>query len=140
VVHGVHEHGARTAVERRQRRPLDQVDLVEVAVVELLAAVDPHVGVAVARRRLLGEAAGDLVGLGGDVLVEGAAEGDVEDLGAPADAEHRLGRGVEGPHQLELVAVPDLVALPLRPERFLAVAAGADVGAPVARGRAGSCP
>src|SRR6185295_15799298 len=49
----------------------------------------------------------------GNVLVQRAAERDVDELRAAADAEHRLAGSDERAHQLDLVAVAHRIAGPL---------------------------
>jgi hypothetical protein len=63
------------------------------------------------------------------VLVQRAAERDVDKLRAAADAEHRFARRAECVHQLDLVAVAQRIARPLRFERLFAVRERADVSA-----------
>ena len=67
--------------------------------------------------------------LGRDVLEQRAAERDVDQLAAAADADHRLARGDERVEQLDLVAVAHAVAGPLGRERLFAVGLGRDIGA-----------
>src|SRR4029453_8153375 len=62
------------------------------------------------------------------VLVEGSSLRDVDQLCAAADAEHWLSDRCERAHQRDFVFVADAVAIPLRPERFLAVCLRTDVG------------
>src|SRR5438874_13568399 len=63
------------------------------------------------------------------ILLQAAAERDVDELRAAADAEHGLARVCERAHQLDLIAIAHLVAGPLSLLRLLAVGARADVGA-----------
>ena len=64
------------------------------------------------------------------VLPERAALRHVDHLRAAADAEHRLALRHEGAQERDLVVVAHTVAIPLGPQRFLAVRLGAHVGAP----------
>ena len=91
-----------------------QLDLVEVQVVDLGIPVHQRLGM-----------------LRADVLVQAAAERDIDQLQAAADAEHRLARVHECLDQRDLVAVAMGVALPGLPQRRLAVAAGPEIGAAV---------
>src|SRR5512143_672299 len=63
------------------------------------------------------------------VLPQGSALRDVDDLRAAADAEHRLALRHEGAQERDLVVVADPVAVPLGLQRLFAVGLGADVGA-----------
>src|SRR5256885_4696304 len=65
--------------------------------------------------------------VGGNVLVQAAAERDVDQLRAAADAEHRLPRRGEGAHQLDLVAIAQWVARPFGLQRLLAVGERTDI-------------
>ncbi|MPN29200.1 hypothetical protein SDC9_176651 [bioreactor metagenome] len=65
----------------------------------------------------------------GDVLVQAAPQGHVDQLQAAADAQHRLARLHELVQQFHLVGVTHPVAGPFGLEGFLAVAQGREVGA-----------
>jgi hypothetical protein len=95
VVDGIHARGDEARVEAREPRARQHAHLVEGLVVLRLVAV-----VAAARA------------LRGDVLVERAAEGDVDELVAAADAEHGLALRDELVEELDLVLVANLVAGP----------------------------
>ena len=66
--------------------------------------------------------------LGTDILKQRAAHGDVDQLHAAADAEHRFVLFHEGERQFNFVVVADLVAAPLGLHRRFAITGRAHVG------------
>ena len=99
-------------VHLRQPRALDQIHVVQRALVQVAVAV---------RNRVRD--------LGRNVLEQRAAECHVDQLATPANAEHRFACGHKGVEQVDLVAVANAVAGPLGGQRSLTVTLGRDIGA-----------
>ena len=112
VMDGIDRGARQAAVQLGQAGVGQDADAVEVVVVVFLV--------------VMGHGAG---ALGRQVLVQAAAEGDVEQLHAAAHAQHRLAAADEGEQQLDLEAVAHRIAAPLGPQGLFAVAQGAHVGA-----------
>ncbi len=113
----MHRHDVECAridfgVEAGQQAAFGETHRVEMAVV----------GVA----EVLGVAVGELRG---QILVERAAHGDIDELRAAADAEHGFAHFDELMQQFHLIAIAHRVARPFGLERFLAVAVRAHIRA-----------
>src|SRR5579862_1646659 len=90
----------------------DEFDTMEVVLVPCSVAMHERIG-----------------DLGLEVLIERAAEGDVDELAATTYAQHRLLRGDERLEELDLVVVAHPVAAPVAVQGGLAVGFGGDVRA-----------
>ena len=99
-------------VEPAQAAARDDLDFMRIAIVRI--------------RVYMAQRAGQLRR---DVLIQRAAERNVDELQAAADAEHRLALDGAFPEQLDLVQVANPVSRPFRPQRLLAVGGRAHVRA-----------
>lgn len=69
-----------------------------------------------------------LIILGGNVLVQSAAQRDIDELSAPADAKHWSASFHAFMQQFHLIGIAQAVACPVRMQRLFTVALWADVG------------